>query len=87
MDLGSLHPAWTWLAVLLTGGALGWLGEQTYGPRSELAPIWLLDLEPLVWGLLASFTAGIVVSLMTRPPNAELVDRLFPPSNGEGQAA
>lgn len=26
MDLGSLHPAWTWLAVLLAGGALGWVG-------------------------------------------------------------
>jgi len=63
------------------GRAFGWLGEQMYGPRSELAPIWLLDLEPLIWGLVASFTAGIVVSLATKPPHAELVDKLFPPES------
>lgn len=59
------------------GRGMEWLPPQTYGPRSQLAPFWLLDLEPVVWGLAASFVAGIAVSLWTRPPETELVDRLF----------
>jgi SSS family solute:Na+ symporter/sodium/pantothenate symporter len=64
------------------GRGLEWLPPQTFGPRSDLAPYWLLGLEPLVWGLVVSVAAGIAVSLRTRPPQAELVERLFPPTSG-----
>jgi len=30
-----------------------------------------------VWGLLVSLVVGIIVSLLTRPPDEELVSKLF----------
>jgi len=38
---------------------------------------WSFGLEPIVWGLAASATTGVVVSLLTSPPRAELVSSLF----------
>lgn len=62
---------------LYVGRWVGLLPKQGFGPASELAPYWLLGLEPVVWGLAASFVTGIVVSLCTKAPESAWVDRLF----------
>jgi Na+/proline symporter len=37
----------------------------------------LLGFEPIVWGLLVSAVVGITVSLLTPPPDAALISKLF----------
>lgn len=71
---------------------LYWLGQQDpngpvlfgllppnppIGPPSGLRPYYLAGFDPCVWGLLASLVAGVTVSLMTAPPAAPLLARLF----------
>jgi hypothetical protein len=34
-------------------------------------------MEPVVWGVIGSATAGVLVSYCTTPPAPELVARLF----------
>jgi SSS family solute:Na+ symporter/sodium/pantothenate symporter len=69
-------------------GAITVLALFTCGPLVEQKPMFdayqLLGMDPIVWGLLVSGTAGVVVSLCTTPPPAELVSRLFdvPPAAG-----
>jgi SSS family solute:Na+ symporter/sodium/pantothenate symporter len=41
------------------------------------APLYLFGLDPVIFGLAASFALGITVSLMTEPPPAEQVDPFF----------
>jgi sodium/pantothenate symporter len=80
---------------------LGWLGvgkEGTAGPMADaFAPCYLFGLDPLLYGLAASFGLGVVVSLGTKPPPRADVDRYFlegepappgaaPPSEGPEQA-
>jgi SSS family solute:Na+ symporter/sodium/pantothenate symporter len=69
-------------AVTLGLFAAGWIQaalgiDQRIGPKSDFRPWYLLGLDPIVWGLLASLTAGILVSLMTRPPEEERLRRCF----------
>ena len=40
-------------------------------------PYQLLGLDPIIWGLAVSAIACVLVSLVTSPPPAELVSRLF----------
>lgn len=47
----------------------------------------LLDIAPIVWGLGASIVAGIVASLLTTPPPAALVSRLFDAQEGSAAAS
>jgi len=47
------------------------------GAGGALSPYYLLGLDPCVWGISASFLAGAVASLLSAPPEAELVDRMF----------
>ena len=47
------------------------------GPESGIRPYYLLGLDPCVWGLLVSLAAGVLVSLVTRPPDAARVALLF----------
>lgn len=53
------------------------LDDPMIGNATAFRPYFLLGMEPIVWGLLASLIAGIVVSLCTKPPASELVSRLF----------
>src|SRR5207244_1757738 len=50
---------------------LGWLGfgkAGRTGPAAEdVAPFYLFELDPMIYGLLVSLTLGFVVSLVTRP--------------------
>lgn len=56
----------------------GWLGQDPMiGPKTSFRPYFLLQLDPLLWGLGASLLAGIVVSLSTRPPDQARVSMLF----------
>lgn len=60
---------------------LGWCGlgkEGKTGPAGEaVAPVYLLDLDPVLWGLLISFALAIAVSLLTPTLPEEHVDRYF----------
>lgn len=47
------------------------------GPESGIRPYYLMGLDPCVWGLLVSLAAGVLVSLVTRPPDASRVALLF----------
>ena len=53
------------------------LPDPMIGQSTQFRPYYLFGLEPIVWGLLASLVAGIVVSLVTSPPPQETVSRLF----------
>jgi SSS family solute:Na+ symporter/sodium/pantothenate symporter len=56
----------------------GWLGANSgTGMATAFAPYYLLGVEPVVWGLVASAFAGIGVSLITQPPDDQLIERLF----------
>jgi SSS family solute:Na+ symporter/sodium/pantothenate symporter len=60
---------------------LGWLNVGKVGktgPAAEpFAPVYLFDLDPVVYGLVISFVLGIVVSLLTPPLPGKDVDRYF----------
>jgi SSS family solute:Na+ symporter/sodium/pantothenate symporter len=71
--------------------ALGSLGLERFGlagllpPNPEIGapskfrPYYYLGFDPCVWGLAASAAAGVLVSLMTRPPEPSRVALLFDP--------
>jgi SSS family solute:Na+ symporter/sodium/pantothenate symporter len=60
---------------------LGWYGvgkASMAGPAAEkFAPLYLLGLDPLLYGLLVSFGLGIGVSLATPAPPQDAVDPYF----------
>jgi SSS family solute:Na+ symporter/sodium/pantothenate symporter len=66
---------------VLTLYVLGWCGVGKEGrsgaAATEFAPLYLFDLDPLLYGLAASFALGIGVSLFSRPLPAEAVDPYF----------
>jgi SSS family solute:Na+ symporter/sodium/pantothenate symporter len=69
------------LAAMLAGAGMvlqlliaGWL---TGPPGTGFNPLTLLGMDPIVWGVLASAVAGVFVSLLTEPPEEQLVSRLF----------
>jgi SSS family solute:Na+ symporter/sodium/pantothenate symporter len=54
-------------ATMLGLYATGWLdpADPMIGQATRFRPYYLLGLDPIVWGLAASFASGIVVSMMT----------------------
>jgi sodium/pantothenate symporter len=58
---------------------LGWL----FGPNPKIGtpppsgPYYLWNVDPAVWGLTASLAAGVIVSLLTPPPDPHRVASLF----------
>lgn len=46
-------------------------------PPGRFQAYYLLGFDPCVWGLGSSLIVGIVVSLMTRPPDARRIARMF----------
>jgi SSS family solute:Na+ symporter/sodium/pantothenate symporter len=86
--LGQVHAALTaetstsWVASLLGTDGMArmkeWLGPaQTIGMAKGFKPYFVLGLEPVVWGLLASAVCGVGVSLATRPPSEEHLQKFF----------
>jgi len=47
------------------------------GPQTLFRAYYLFQMEPILWGVLASLVAGVTVSLLTQPPRATHVARLF----------
>ncbi|MCY2962948.1 MAG: sodium:solute symporter [Planctomycetota bacterium] len=64
------------MVMLYILGSQGF-GEQNIGAASAFRPYFLLGVDPLIWGLAVSLIAGVAVSLITTPPPAETVSRLF----------
>jgi SSS family solute:Na+ symporter/sodium/pantothenate symporter len=59
-------------------GLAGILPDTSYiGPKKGLKPYYLLGFDPCVWALSASLAAGLLVSLITRPPDSARVALLF----------
>jgi SSS family solute:Na+ symporter/sodium/pantothenate symporter len=77
MSVGVL----TTVSLYAYGVYLGMQGvDQGIGPPPRppaFGPYYWLGLDPCVWGLTASLVAGVVVSLMTRPPDHARVALLF----------
>jgi SSS family solute:Na+ symporter/sodium/pantothenate symporter len=66
------------LAGALTALSLNLAGLYVaYRTGISFAPYNLLGFEPIVWGLLVSLVVGIAVSLLTPPPDEDLVSKLF----------
>lgn len=51
--------------------------DPKIGPSGVFRPYYILGLDPIVWGLLASIVGGVAGSLLSRPPAPELVKRFF----------
>jgi SSS family solute:Na+ symporter/sodium/pantothenate symporter len=57
---------------------LGWFGSDPgIGQMTQFRPYYLLGCEPIIWAIPLSCLVGIVVSLLTSPPPADHVGRLF----------
>jgi SSS family solute:Na+ symporter/sodium/pantothenate symporter len=65
------------MVALYSLGFAGVGARHLIGPVTSFRPYFLLDLDPLLWGLAVSLVAGVVVSLCTVPPEDKLVSRLF----------
>jgi SSS family solute:Na+ symporter/sodium/pantothenate symporter len=63
------------MVILYLVGAM--VPDPLVGPATDFRPYFLLNLEPVVWGMAASLAAGVLVSLVSRPPNESLLARLF----------
>lgn len=62
----------------LAKAALSILGpDPMIGLPGLFRPYYVLGIDPIVWSIIASAIAGIVVSLMTTPPSPERVSRFF----------
>jgi sodium/pantothenate symporter len=86
---GALAAMLGGFGSVLTLYVLGWLGVGKFGAAGlageKFAPLYLLGLDPLLWGLAAAFGLGIGVSLATPPMPAEVVDPYFVEGNAEGR--
>jgi SSS family solute:Na+ symporter/sodium/pantothenate symporter len=66
------------VSLYATGWILSWRGyDPMIGQATRFRPYFLLGIDPVVWGLLASATVGVLVSLCTRPPDPARVGLLF----------
>jgi Na+/proline symporter len=80
---GALASMATGAAVCLSLYAYGsYLGhgnkDQGIGPKPQsFGAYYLLGFDPCVWGLLSSLAAGVIVSLVTSPPDPGRVALLF----------
>ncbi|MCX7407896.1 MAG: sodium:solute symporter [Planctomycetales bacterium] len=51
--------------------------DPLIGPIGLLRPYYVLGVDPVLWAMLASVLAGVLVSLVTSPPPRDLISRLF----------
>lgn len=75
--LASMICGATTMLALYGAGFAGYGSDQLIGQVSKFRPYYLFGLDPLIYGLAASFIAGIVVSRLTTPPDHTLVSKLF----------
>ena len=78
---GALSGLVSGFGVVVGLYVLGWMGigkEGKTGPAAkDIAPVYLLNLDPIFWGLIVSFVLAIGVSLFTAPPPDKHVDKFF----------
>lgn len=61
-------------------GVVPWVfshGNVNIGNVTKFRPHFLLEIDPVVWGLLVSAIAGVLVSRATKPVDAETVSKFF----------
>ncbi len=63
--------------VLYTIGIADLLPQTPIGAQTSFRPYFLLGYDPLIWGLMTSIVSGVIVTLLTEPPDEELVSRMF----------
>lgn len=51
--------------------------EQRIGQLTAFRPYYLFDFDPFLWGVLVSGLCGIIVSLLTSPPDKALLSKMF----------
>lgn len=51
--------------------------EQRIGQLTGFRPYYLCEVDPFLWGVLVSALCGILVSLLTTPPDRSLVSKMF----------
>ena len=71
-----LSGALTVLA-LYTIGIADLLPQTPIGAQTSFRPYFLLGYDPLIWGLITSIVCGVTVTLLTKPPDEDLVSRMF----------
>ncbi len=64
------------LLMLYAVGFEGY-GDPLIGQATSFRPYFLLGVDPLIWGLLVSATAGVLVSLGTSPCDDALLAKYF----------
>jgi SSS family solute:Na+ symporter/sodium/pantothenate symporter len=77
---GTLSAMLGGFGTMLLLYSLGFMGvgaNRLIGSVTKFRPYFLFDLDPLLWGLLVSLLAGVIVSLSTTPPDAGLISKLF----------
>jgi SSS family solute:Na+ symporter/sodium/pantothenate symporter len=58
--------------------ALGWtLPDPMIGQDTSFRPYFLLQLDPILWGMAVSAIAGVSVSYLTRPPSRQCLAKVF----------
>jgi SSS family solute:Na+ symporter/sodium/pantothenate symporter len=78
VSAGLLAGALTVLLLYLTG-IFGWMPKQAIGNATSFRPYFLYGLDPMLWGVLASTVAAVMVSLLTAAPDKERIATLFGP--------
>ncbi len=79
---GAIVAMFAGSATMLSLFGVGWVCafqglDQGIGPDTAFRAYYLLGLEPIVWGLMVSCLTGVIVSLLTRPPDERLLSWLF----------
>ena len=78
--LAGIVQCWAVASVVkspLQESILRILGPDPMIGLEKLRPYYVMGFDPVLWGMLASAVAGVLVSLVTTPPPRELVNRLF----------
>jgi SSS family solute:Na+ symporter/sodium/pantothenate symporter len=76
MAAGALTVLALYAAGWIGYGLLDWT-DQGISQSTKFRPYFLFGIEPLVWGIAVSAVAGVVVTLLTPPPDPKLISRMF----------
>ncbi|HQX48726.1 MAG TPA: sodium:solute symporter [Planctomycetaceae bacterium] len=63
--------------ILYVIGIAGLIDQPIIGAETSFRPYFLLGYDPLIWGLLISIVSGVIVTMVTEPPDDDLVARMF----------
>jgi sodium/pantothenate symporter len=74
--VSMITGAFTVLALYIIG-IWGLLPQTPIGAQTSFRPYYLLGYDPLLWGLLTSATLGMLATMLTDPPDEDLVSRMF----------